>query len=121
MLYFRLLCCLFAADASDKNGRQKNPITHAEPSAQITVFIYERDLEYTNLKNALGEEMFFKLYGEYYDSMEPIFSKSTYPLNDSIKMMDQPDEMRSTSSDVSMPQRLSPAPDKNIGISLFLA
>lgn len=75
----------------------------------------EYDLEYTNLKNALGEEMFSKLYGEYYDSMEPIFPKSTYPLSDSLMKLNQPNEILNPSVDDLMPKRLSPAPDKNIG------
>ncbi len=75
----------------------------------------EFDLEYTNLKNALGEEMFFALYGEYYQSMEPIFPTSTYPLSDSTHNGRPHQGAHPSSFDLAMPQRLSSPPDKNIG------
>ena len=75
----------------------------------------EFDLEYTNQKNALGEEMFFALYGEYYQSMEPIFPTSTYPLSDSTHNGRPHQGAHPSSFDLAMPQRLSSPPDKNIG------
>ena len=75
----------------------------------------EFDLEYTNLKNTLGDEMFFKLYGEYYHSMEPIFPPSTYPRSDSTNNNSPQPSPHPSSLDLAMPQRLNSPPDKNIG------
>ena len=75
----------------------------------------EFDLEYTNLKNALGEEMFFSLYGEYYPTMEPIFPPSTYPRSDSTNHSSPQQSAHPSSFDLAMPHRLNSPPDKNIG------
>ena len=75
----------------------------------------EFDLEYTNLKNALGEEMFFTIYGEYYQPMEPIFPPSTYPRSDSTNHSSPQQSAHPSSFDLAMPQRLNNPPDKNIG------
>ena len=75
----------------------------------------EFDLEYTNLKNALGEEMFFTLYGEYYNPMEPIFPPSTYPPSDSTNHSSPQPSAHPSSFDLAMPHRLNSPPDKNIG------
>lgn len=75
----------------------------------------EFDLEYTNLKNALGEEMFFTLYGEYYHPMEPIFPSSTYPRSDSANHRSPQQNANPSAFDLAMPGRLNSPPDKNIG------